>query len=484
MARRIAVNMTSLLTSDVLNRAASFIVYAMVARYCGSTSFGQLSLGLMLLYTFQVFASAGLPTLITREVAKRHDLSRKYLVNSSIIVLGTAVLSLTGLFVLATISDYPRDTRNVVQTLGLCVLPWSLAMMSEAVLKAWERMVFIVMVAVPVNLLKVVVCFYLLASGRGVESITWVFVASYCLGLVLEWLVLACFLPRGEARVNFGFCRDLLTSTWRFLGIDSVIAVWGSTNILLLSWLTGEAAVGVFSAAWQLLVPMTIIWQAVGNSMFPVLCRRAERGRKRLQQLAVWMLEMQAIVAVPFCILMYFAAGPVIQLVYSHDDFSSSVVALRIMLPMLLLQAVTTTLGQVLYSRRQEHLTLRIVVIDAVFNLVCGVVLVSFFGVVGAATTVLLTWTLNAYLHYAATREALADDDGIRVRWHSTLFAHVLVAGCAMSAVMAVTTSLNIVVASVLTICLYLALLAALVWAACKSGLGLRERFLMPLSEQ
>src|SRR3972149_136999 len=95
--RRIAVNTTSLLTSDVLNRATTFAVYAMVARFCGPTSFGQLSLGLMLLYTFQVFASAGLPTLLMREVAKRPDASDRYFANASVLAVCTSVLSILAL---------------------------------------------------------------------------------------------------------------------------------------------------------------------------------------------------------------------------------------------------------------------------------------------------------------------------------------------------------------------------------------------------
>ena len=61
---RFAGNVASLLTSDVLNKATTFAIYAMVSRYVGMHSFGQLSLGLLLLYTFQVFATIGLPTLL------------------------------------------------------------------------------------------------------------------------------------------------------------------------------------------------------------------------------------------------------------------------------------------------------------------------------------------------------------------------------------------------------------------------------------
>src|SRR5258708_32401113 len=68
--RKIGGNALSILTSDVMNRATSFVVYALVARRLGTFEFGQLSLALSLFYTFQVFAVAGGKTLIVSRVAQ------------------------------------------------------------------------------------------------------------------------------------------------------------------------------------------------------------------------------------------------------------------------------------------------------------------------------------------------------------------------------------------------------------------------------
>ena len=62
-------NALSILTSDVMNRVTSFVLYALVARHLGAQQFGQLALALTLFYTAQVFAVAGVKTLIVRQVA-------------------------------------------------------------------------------------------------------------------------------------------------------------------------------------------------------------------------------------------------------------------------------------------------------------------------------------------------------------------------------------------------------------------------------
>ena len=482
--RRVIVNITSLLTSDIVSKAATFAVYALVARNCGPRSFGQLSLGLTLLYTFQVFAAAGLPTLITREIAKHRASSGRYFANASLIVVCSFVLSLIilALFVLA--SRYPRDTSEIIVLLGVGILPCSLTTINEAVLIAWEKMHCILLIYIPVNAFKVGAAYYLLSTGHGVRSVVLLTLGCFFATLLLEWPVVFHHLRWQHVAINTRFCRALLNRTWRFLGIDSLVSLWGSINTVLLSWICSEAAVGLFNAAWQLLVPARMMLQAIVSSLYPVMCRRAEESRERFRQLTVLLLEILAVIAVPSCILLYFGAAPIINTLYSNRDFAGSVVVLRIMQPVLILHAVAATFGLVLFSHRHERRTLRIVTLVVAFNLVSGTMLIYAYGVVGAAISHVLTCLLNGCLHYAAARDCLTDNSGGRLPWSDTLIGSVLAAGCIMAAALALTAQLNFIVATILTSFVYVVVLAGLVCAACRGSLGARERFLVPLGEK
>ena len=93
-ALRIAGNTMSVLTSDVLNRATTFLVYALVSRHLDARAFGQLSVALVLFYMFQVFAVLGLPVLITREVAKNRQGTPAYFCNGALLALGGWLVSI------------------------------------------------------------------------------------------------------------------------------------------------------------------------------------------------------------------------------------------------------------------------------------------------------------------------------------------------------------------------------------------------------
>jgi peptidoglycan biosynthesis protein MviN/MurJ (putative lipid II flippase) len=147
------------------------------------------------------------------------------------------------------------------------------------------------------------------------------------------------------------------------------------------------------------------------------------------------------------------------------------------------MQAIANTFGQVLYSQREEHATLRIVAFDVAFNGIVGLFLIHSFGVIGAAVTALLTYTLNAYLHFSAARHRLRDETGMTLRWNAMLVSQVVAAGCIMAAVLGLLTHVNFILASIVTSGLYLIVLTAFVYTACRGTLGIRERFLIPLRD-
>src|ERR1700740_3495292 len=112
--RKVGANALSILTSDVTNRATSFVLYALVARRLGAFQFGQLSLALSLFYVFQVTAVAGLKILIVRQVAKDRSQTSIYFNNGCVIVAISSLASLAALFAFVRLMHYAAATSWVI----------------------------------------------------------------------------------------------------------------------------------------------------------------------------------------------------------------------------------------------------------------------------------------------------------------------------------------------------------------------------------
>jgi O-antigen/teichoic acid export membrane protein len=424
--RRILRNTASVLSSDVATRASTFVLYALVARELGAFEFGRISLALSLFYVFQVFAAAGVKTLVTREVARDPARAAHALANGSVVVAVGSALAIGALAAFVALMGYRGGTAGVILLLSLALLPASLAAVCEGVFQGREQMHYIAIANVPVHALKVALAAVLLARGHGVYAIVAVLLGSYVAVACVEWTLMVLRVAKPRARLDARAAVAMVRATAPFLGVDGIVAIMTSLNIVLLSKLADETSVGLYSAAVQLTVPLQLVYQNVVLAVFPLMCRSFAASVDGLRRVTEHLVELVVAVGVPILVLLFFLADRVLTLVYRRDDFAAASDALRVVVWTLLLVAVTSVLGQVLYASLQERLNLRIVAVDAVAAVMLGGVLVARYGVVGAAVAMLLTRLLDCALHYVAVEKRLFRVRLVRSTWRAGLAGAVM----------------------------------------------------------
>jgi O-antigen/teichoic acid export membrane protein len=429
--RRITGNAASLLSSEVVNRATTFVLYAMVGRYLGAYEFGQLSLGLTFFFVSQVLAGAGLKTLITREVARDKIKTGQYLINGSLVVVVCSLLSSTILVLFVRLMNYSPETTSIILLLSLGVLPFSLSIICKAVFQAWERMHYIVWANVPVNVAKVGLAFLVLQQGYGLLPLILLLLASHVTILILEWCLMLRHIVMPRVKVDRHFCMAMIRSTSPFLGITLIVSINVNLDLVLLSRFTDEAQVGLYGAALQLITPLIVIYETVMLSAFPEICRRFTIGVEGLKGISEHLLELLLVIALPIVIALLFLAEPVLLFLYGDADFGLASRPLQILAWTLILTAFTHVLGRALVASLMEKVTLRIVVITTMIKLLLGLILIGQFGLIGAAVTVLLAAVADAFLHYASVSRLLFPIPVGRLAWKP------LVAGTCMAAYVA-----------------------------------------------
>lgn len=398
---RIARNAVSVLASDALNRATTFILYALVARYLDARAFGQLSLALAFFYAFQVFASLGLPTLLTREVASDREKFSSCLMNGGLLSLAGSLLSIIALLGCVAAMGYATDTSRVILLMALGLIPHSLAAVAEAVLRGREEMHLIAVANAPANVAKVAAAWWLLEAGHGVYAMAWVVIGARAVALAMLALLMLLRRARPRLAISVTNARNMLRSTTVFLGIDSLIAIWASVNIVLLSKLAGEEQTGLFNSASQLLTPFLILNMSVTASVFPLLCRRFQGADREMNLARVGgrLLDLLLIVALPSAVGLYWLAEDALTLAYGNREFTEAALALRILAASIVLRAITTALGQMLFASLQERVTLRIVLVNVTVSFVISVVLIDRYGLLGAAAAAVITQVIDVFQH-------------------------------------------------------------------------------------
>ena len=478
--RKFFANATALLTTDVLNKATNFGIYALVSRYLGTREFGQLSLALLFFYTCQVFTTAGLSRLTTRQIAKCRSRSSRYFANGSAAILVSSTITTLGMMLFAVAMRYDVDTVLVIVILATGLLPFGLSSVVESLFRGWEQMHFIAWANVPANVAKVVGAFLLLQAGFGVVALAILLVACRYGILLIEWALYCVVAERRWSRIDLRFMKRLIGRSSTFLGLEGIIAVWASMNALLLSKFAGESEVGLYVAAHQLLQPALLVYQSIVGGVFPAMCQKAALARQDLAHLIRWIVDLLLLIGLPVAVAIYFTADTLLLLLYGDASFLAAAGVVRILVIVLVLRTITNAFGHALWADSRERTTLRIVTVNLVVNAVCGVVLIRQFGLMGAAWTTLIAWTVNAIQHYIACRDMLSVAPAGRLVWQ--LFgAAVLMAGCITMLHNVLPIVLLPVVAVLIGSALYVSLATGLLVIAHGGVNAFRAEFFAPL---
>ncbi len=464
--KRILANIAALLTSDVLNRATTFAVYALVARYLGDFGFGQVSLALLLFYTFYVFAGLGMRVYITREVARDRSLTSPFLVNASVLILGASLLSLVALGLFVWLMGYEQRTALLVLVVGLAIVPYALTSVNEAIFQAWEQMQYIAYANIPHNVLKIVATVVLLSSGYGAIELGLALVVCYVLTLILAWWFTRRMVGRIAGQLDLPFMRRIVIEVLPFLGLESVIAIWASLNALLLSRFGNEIDVGYYNAAMQVLVPVNLVLQSVVLSLFPRMVREFEQRSSDLPRVYADLIEVLLSITLPSVVGMMLLAEPILLLFYGHESFANATIVLQIVAWSLIPLALNRALGQVLLATLQEKITLRIVVVNTIISLILGLILIQLYGIVGAAIATVVTRVINLAQQYVPVSRVIGSVALGRSAWKAAL------ASLGMGAVLVlVAPSLGLWLSILVGMVVYALLLGALLVVA-YGGLG------------
>ncbi len=398
--RRAVANVASLLTSNVVNRATSFIVYAAVGRFMGADDLGQLALAMTFLLLLNRFVMVGIQTHTTREIAKDPSLTGPYLINGTAIIAATSIVGYAAAYLLVELLGYQSSTARVVMVLMVGLGPYSISQLAESVLLARQKASYVAAIDSPIHIIQTTVAVVLIQRDFSIEAITWSIVVAYAAMALLKVVVLVRIVGRRTLSLSVSLAQDMVKMGATFLGIQAVNGLHASVDVIVISRVLGETEVGIFAAARQLLVPILLISQSVGWGLFPSMVQSYRSGLDRLRRVVGQVMELMMVIVVPAVVGAAALAGPLLELIYGTETFQESEIVLRILVWTAVAGAATAVLGQALWAVGREKVTLRIVIINVALKAILAGALIPLYGVTGAAVGAVLVGAVNVAQHY------------------------------------------------------------------------------------
>ena len=405
MSRTVARNTLFLSAAQGIRIILAFALILYIANFYGPTWQGKFSILLAFLNIFQVMATFGLPRLVTRNVARDYEQSNHYY------WAGLAAQGLTTLGVMAVmvgvvaIMPYPADTKWMLWVAVLALPLFTLYSLAGALLRAIEKMQYLVYAEMLSATAQLITAILLLSLGGGVIVLAVIRVAG--IGLAALMVTLAALHLRlvRRPRWDFAFARKLLRESLDFFGMAAFDALTQRLDVLALSVIAGEAATGVYDAAFQLIkVVMTLILSFT-DAVYPAISRlyAHERGafRAAMHKYLKWGLAALLPVAAGLTLLAPF----VIRLLYRRQGYEDAVRVLQILAWAILVYFIYIFLSRALMASNRQRAAFFVTAFMAAAGLGLLTAGVHLWGAMGAAAGLLAMYGLGSLLTGRLTRD-------------------------------------------------------------------------------
>jgi O-antigen/teichoic acid export membrane protein len=189
--------------------------------------------------------------------------------------------------------------------------------------------------------------------------------------------------------------------------VSQQIMNWG--NIIILGWLASTAEAGHYAVAVRLAALATFGLSAVSTVSGPLVASTYAQGAmEELRRIAYTSARLALIFAVILMMLLA-ALGPLVLSAFG-DDFSGAYIPMLVLLVGGLINSFTGSVAHFLTMTDRQHQVLWITVASAIVSICLGCLLISNFGIIGAAVATTVTVFMSNGLMTLRVRKQLGID--------------------------------------------------------------------------
>ena len=362
----------------------------LVARHGGPTQLGVFQFALTLSTMFSFAVGLGLFNLLTREVAREPDSSRRWIEAGVLVALvaGGVVTALLSAGV--QLAGQSPEVVEAVTLAGLALAFDTAGRISFAAFAGWERMGLESAATVVQEATFLAGVALALGAGLGVRGVLLAYVGSRVLGALAGW-VMACRELRVlmVPRPHLAFLRPTLRRTVPFALDDAMSLTYIRVDAVLLGFVKGPTAVGLYQAGTNLVLYLNVLARVLNTALYPRMSRAwpdaAQLGRYRDVS-----LRLLGVVGVPIMVGSLLLAPAIFRFVYG-SRFDQAVLAYQVLVLVIPVRMLGHTLGTALTAANGQTRRTVAVACAAALNLGLNAWFIPRWSYLGAAATTAIT---------------------------------------------------------------------------------------------
>ena len=396
-----AKNTVYLLAANIYQKIFSLIYLFLLARFLGVENFGKYSFAFSFAVLFSIFLDLGAGPVLTREIARDERKVKEYLNNlfGLKFILSFFVFGL--IFLLINLSNYPDLTKIYVYSAALIMILDSFSFTFYQVFRGLLNLKYEALGVIFTRTISFAVGLTFIILKLSPVLI----ILPILFGSIFYFLNAFFFLKRKlgffpSIQLQKPVLKLLLGIAFPFFIAGIFSQIFGAIDTVLLSYLKGDAAVGLYASAQKILVAVgALVGGSLSGALYPAFSFYFTRDKQQLHSLFNKTIFYSALVFMPAVFGVWLLGEKIIFFVYGQE-FILAAGTLRIIslsLPLMLFDYLILSFLNACEKQKVNTLNRGLACLTlVVFNLI----LIPHFSHLGSAIACLMGFLVLSFLGF------------------------------------------------------------------------------------
>jgi O-antigen/teichoic acid export membrane protein len=384
----LARNSGFLLINGIATNIISFFAMLYIARYLGPEDYGIFSFAFAFIYFFSFIPDMGVHQILVREAAKEPEKAGKLIGNGTIIKFFLAFVALILTLIIINVIGFPPSTKNAlyIASLGLLISgTGAYGTIYEAKLRMEYSLLF--------NFVSRVCLLIFVFLAVAKHSTLNAFVLASVSATFIHNLLMVLFskkLVKVSFNVDFTLIKQLLKESIPIAIASVFTVVYFKIDVLMLSFLRGDAEVGFYSAAYRLTDALVFLPSAFTTSTFPLMSRYFKDSFDSFSFAYARTFKYLFAAGLLIAVLVTFASEKIILIFYG-PEYQKSVIALQILIWATAITFISVLVSSTCVSSGNQQIISKTAILAAFLNVMLNLILIPSNGYAGAAVATVLS---------------------------------------------------------------------------------------------
>ncbi|SFM56886.1 flippase [Methanolobus profundi] len=388
-ARKVATNTTAILFGNIVVKGLALLISINLARYLGVEYFGEYNFVITYLSLFVFLANFGLDSILIRDISRNKFNVNIFVSNVLMIRILTSLLSIILAITVVYVLDYPAETIMHVSLLSLILLFQGLSYLFESVFHGNLKMHYSSISMVVSKLFYALAVFILIILDEQLISFFYLYVITEFIRALISIYYSRKFVSI-RMSIDLKLCKYLLKECIPFIVGYALLIIYYRIDILMLSKMEGNIAVGLYSAAYKLTDPLLFIPGALVSVLMPIMSANYVNNRPKLKQVyslgSKYIFQLMLFIS---CIL-YVKSSYIFQVLYTVDYYSA-ILTFQILSLTVIFNSLNSIQNSLLVASNRQKINTVSVGFCCILNVALNLILIPIYNYNGAAIATLVS---------------------------------------------------------------------------------------------